>query len=129
TKPTSPTSATTPPRPPGCTCSCAASRWCATTTSCSPSRPHCSTASTSTQTRAVARARARLTTCPAKGERDEVGDQRTSEDRPDRLPLADQELHRPGGGVPLRARRPGARGGRAGGRALLRRAGRAVHAP
>ena len=56
-------------------------------------------------------------------ERDgEVGDPRAAEDGSDRVPVADQELHRPGGGVPLRPGRPGARGRRARRGALLRRA-------
>jgi hypothetical protein len=56
---------------------------------------------------------------PTRGERDEVGNARTTEDRPNRLPLADPQLHRPGGGVPLRAGRPSARGRRTGDGAFI----------
>src|SRR5919198_666216 len=58
-----------------------------------------------------------------------MGHPRTPQDRPHRLPLAEPQVHRPGGGVHLRSRRSGARGGGAGGRQLLRRTRRALHPP
>src|SRR5829696_8905200 len=60
---------------------------------------------------------------------DEVGHPRTSQDRPDRLPLADPPLHRPPGRGPLCARRPGLGRGRDRSRPLLRRPRRRVHPP
>src|SRR5438876_1120756 len=54
---------------------------------------------------------------------------RPPQDRPDRLPLADRQVHRPRCRDPLRPGRPDPGHGRAPGRDQLRRPGRPVHPP
>src|SRR6266545_4153725 len=59
----------------------------------------------------------------------ELGHPCASQDRPDRLPVADAPVHRPPSRDPVRPRRPGPRRRRAGAWALVRRARRRVHPP